>query len=110
MTQYQQAKKILSILAVLGFVLGGSSLGRPGLLHAAPEAGPAPAQEAMSPVNVNTAGAEELVGIRGIGPAIAERIVQYREEFGPFQSPDDLVNVRGIGGAKLAKIKEQIIT
>lgn len=60
-------------------------------------------------VNINTADSEELQKVRGIGPSLAERILEYRELNGPFQSAEDLAHVRGIGGAKLQKIKTQII-
>ncbi len=48
-------------------------------------------------VNVNTASADELDTVPGIGPALAGRIIAYREQNGPFRSVDDLQNVRGIG-------------
>lgn len=49
-------------------------------------------------VDINTADAEALAeGLSGVGASRAEAIIQYREAFGPFQSPEDLLNVRGIG-------------
>lgn len=49
-------------------------------------------------VNINTADTEALAsGISGVGPAIAERIVKWREDFGPFDSIDQIVEVSGIG-------------
>ena len=48
-------------------------------------------------INVNTASVDELVLLPGIGPATAKRIVEYREEHGPFRRIEDLMNVRGIG-------------
>ncbi len=59
-------------------------------------------------VNLNKAGVEELQTLRGIGPAIASRIVQYREAHGNFEKIEDLVSVGGIGQAKLQKIKTQV--
>jgi comEA protein len=59
-------------------------------------------------VNINKAGVEELQTLRGIGPAIASRIIQYRESHGNFEKIEDLVNVGGIGQAKLQKIKTQV--
>lgn len=55
------------------------------------------------PVAINTAGADELDGLYGIGPALALRIVSYRQENGPFASPQDLARVDGIG-AELAGV------
>ena len=66
-------------------------------------------ESAMSQaVNVNTASIEELQAVRGIGPALAERIVEHRSANGNFESLDDLLEIRGIGSAKLEKIKSQI--
>ncbi|MBQ1451957.1 MAG: helix-hairpin-helix domain-containing protein [Clostridia bacterium] len=59
-------------------------------------------------ININTATAEELETLKGIGPAKAEAIVAYREQNGPFSSVDDLVNVTGIGEKTLANIRDKI--
>ncbi len=53
--------------------------------------------EELPPVNINTATKEELETLDGIGPVLAERIVAYREEKGPFAAPEDLMQVKGIG-------------
>ena len=60
------------------------------------------------PININTASVEELIELPGIGPVLARRIVEYREQYGPFTSPDSLINVKGIGQVKLSKIKNKI--
>lgn len=59
-------------------------------------------------VNINTADVDGLTKLKGIGPAMARRIVEYREENGPFQSPEELQRVKGIGRVKFAKLQEQI--
>ncbi len=59
-------------------------------------------------INVNAAGIDELQAIRGIGPALAERIVMHRESNGKYKSLEDLKQVKGIGDAKLEKMKSQI--
>jgi len=48
-------------------------------------------------VNINTASVEEIAKLEKIGPSYAERIVQYRKEHGPFEKPEDLMKVKGIG-------------
>ncbi|WP_066636417.1 ComEA family DNA-binding protein [Desulfolucanica intricata] len=60
-------------------------------------------------VNINTAGVAELDSLPGIGPALAERIVQYRQANGPFRTIEDLKNVSGIGDKKFEDLKDLII-
>lgn len=55
-------------------------------------------------VNLNTATAEELMTLPGIGPAKAEAILQYRSEYGGFTEPSELLNVKGIGEQIFEKI------
>ena len=59
-------------------------------------------------ININTASAEELDTLPGIGEALAERIITYRQEKGPFETPEDLKKVSGIGDAKYEELKNQI--
>ena len=59
-------------------------------------------------VNINQAGAEDLMKLTGIGPSKAKSIIDYRDQHGPFQQIEDLMNVSGIGEATFAKIKEDI--
>lgn len=60
-------------------------------------------------VNINTAAPAALEALPGIGPALAQRIIDYREENGPFAQPEDVMNVSGIGPATFEKL-EQLIT
>lgn len=62
----------------------------------------------LRPVNINTANAEELQLIPGIGPATAEKILQMRKSYGPFKSVDDLVAIRGIGKKRLDKMRKYL--
>ena len=59
-------------------------------------------------ININTANKEELQSISGIGPALAEKIVSYRNTNGKFKKVEDLKNVNGIGESKYEKIKDLI--
>ncbi len=59
-------------------------------------------------LNLNTATAPELERLPGIGPSLAQAIIEYREGNGPFQRPQDLLEVPGIGPAKLAQIEDLI--
>ncbi|AKI98168.1 hypothetical protein IX53_00175 [Kosmotoga pacifica] len=67
-----------------------------------------PATSGPEKLNVNLADIEELQKLPGIGPVLAERIVSYREERGPFKDPLELRNVKGIGDKTLEKIREMI--
>lgn len=59
------------------------------------------AKPSSSTVNINTATAEELEALKGIGKAKAQAIVAYREQFGEFESLDELMEVKGVGEATL---------
>lgn len=82
----------------------GSSSG--GVSPQAGGAGPAASDAAGGGlVDLNTAGVAELDALPGVGPAIAQRIVDHRDLNGPFASVDDLEQVSGIGPATLEKIR-----
>lgn len=68
------------------------------------------ADAASGLVNINTASLEELDSLSGIGPAIAQRIIEYRLTNGLFASVEDLMKVKGIGPNTFAKIKDAITT
>ncbi len=61
----------------------------------------------MAGVNLNTASAEELESLNGIGPATAEKIIEYRNEH-KFNSVEDIMNVKGIGEKTFLKIKGEL--
>jgi competence protein ComEA len=74
----------------------------PPLIEVAPGATDTPAP---GPVNVNSATAEQLDVLPGVGPATAAAIVAHRQQHGPFQSIEQLGDVRGIGPAKLDALR-----
>ena len=60
-------------------------------------------------VNLNTATLEELTELKGIGQAYAQRIIDYRQNYGPFEKIEDLMKVKGIG-QKTFDANKDIIT
>ena len=65
---------------------------------------------AADPVDINTASAQDIaVNLNGIGDSKAAAIVAYREQNGPFEHADELVNVRGIGLTTVDKNRELIV-
>jgi competence protein ComEA len=60
-------------------------------------------------ININTASAEQLAQLKGIGPSHAAKIVAYREKNGPFKMPEDLMQVSGIGQKTIEANQEFII-
>jgi len=77
-----------------------------GLCGALLLAAPRPAPE--RPVNLNTATVTELMQLPRVGPRTAERIVAFRREHGPFQRPEELMNVKGIGEKTFRRLQRHI--
>jgi competence protein ComEA len=73
-------------------------------------AAPAAEQQGLgsSQVNLNTAGTEQLTTIPGIGESMAQRIVEWRDEHGPFRRVEDLMKVKGIGEKSLEKLRPHV--
>lgn len=73
--------------------------------------GPAPSgggSTPSGPVNLNSATAEQLETLSGVGPATAQAIITWRQQHGRFRSVQDLLQVRGIGPAKLEALRAQV--
>jgi competence protein ComEA len=69
---------------------------------------PAEAKAAPQMVNLNTAPAEQLERLPGVGPKTAARIIEYRQKNGGFKKIEELMNVRGIGEKAFLKMKNQL--
>ena len=72
------------------------------------EEGPAASSQANGLINLNTATAEQLMTLPGIGEARAADILAYRAKIGQFTDVEELMNVSGIGEARFEKIKDKI--
>jgi competence protein ComEA len=90
----------------LGEVGGGAGAG-PGAAGGGAGGGGAGAGD-ETVVNLNTADVGQLDALPGVGPAIAQAIVDHRDQNGPFATVDQLVEVRGIGDAKLADLRDRV--
>jgi len=96
----------LSALAVLSIGLGLllSPLGEPSA-----DFGPEAGGKRPCRLDLNRASLAELMGLPGIGPVLAERIVRHRLLHGPFRSLDELLEVRGIGPRKLERLRAHLM-
>ena len=59
-------------------------------------------------ININMAPLSALIKLNRVGPVLAERIMAYREKYGPFRRKEDIKKVKGIGAKTYEKIKEEI--
>jgi competence protein ComEA len=69
---------------------------------------PSPPSRSSGKININTASVSELDVLPGIGPKLAERIILYRQQHGPFKRVDDVILVSGIGPKRLEQMKNLI--
>jgi competence protein ComEA len=60
-------------------------------------------------ININTATVEELAQLKRVGPRYAARIVEFRDQNGPFQAPEDIMQVAGIGSKTYEANKDRIV-
>ena len=102
-------------LLLLGFQYGARRA--PAEITVTELGAPAPTEMAEKPeppadalININTADEAALRTLRGVGEVLAQRIVDYRTEHGPFQSVDELTNVKGIGSGILETNRERLTT
>jgi len=95
--------RALSVLLLL-LVLHAAAAAPPLAAQAEAKAQPA-ASGSTKVVDLNTASAEELSTVPGIGPALAQRILEFREKEGRFQRVEDLMKVKGIGEKSFQKLR-----
>ena len=76
---------------------------------AAPSGSAATLAAKAAPIHLNSATAEQLDELPGVGPATAARIIDYRTANGPFKTVDELDSVSGIGPAKLAELRDLVV-
>jgi competence protein ComEA len=93
-----RSRKVLTILLVSLILCAG--------LYSSPAGATGP--EGKPKIDINKASSEELVQLPRIGQKMAERIVQYRQEHGPFKTVEDLKGVKGIGDKVLEQLRPSI--
>ena len=102
---------LLTFMLVVGFsgtVLADEKQDRMRPAHETGAMAEPMAEPMAGQIDVNTATAEQLQEVKGIGPKKAEEIVKHRTDNGPFKSVDELANVKGIGEATVEKIKDAV--
>lgn len=100
------ATVMLSIFAY-GFLIGRNS-NRTDIKIAEPTSKASEPTTASGKVNINTATLDEMTVLPGIGPKLAQRIIDHRETNGPFRTVSELTEVEGIGDKKLLSILDYI--
>jgi len=100
MTGTTTLRATVAVVALAAALAGAGSLAS--AAQAKPNAPPAVA------IDINTASAEELANIPGIGQALASRIVELRDKEGPFRRVEDLLKVKGIGEKSFEKLRPYV--
>jgi len=90
----KKSQKLLILVVAVSFVLALVSI--------------AGAEEGKK-ININTAAKAELMELDRIGPKYAERIIEYREKVGPFEKPEDIMKVKGVGKKTYEANKDRIV-
>ena len=92
----------LGLLLSIALIVGGVSP----WVHAGSHHSTANAPDAK--VNINTASKTELMKLKGVGRELAEKIIEYREKNGPFQKPEEIRKITGIGKGLWEQNREAI--
>ncbi len=93
----QRTKIACALVLCLGLVFSSVSV-------LAQKSGPVASEK----INLNTASAEQLQTLPGIGPSTAKMIVDYRAKIGKFSRIEEIINIKGIGEKKFQKIKDRL--
>ncbi|MBD3868252.1 MAG: helix-hairpin-helix domain-containing protein [Acidobacteria bacterium] len=96
-------RRIWNAVVCIGLMVALSAAGGTLTLAAAEKKESGTAQ-----VDLNSASREQLMQVKGIGPALADRIVEFRKEHGPFRRVEDILKVRGVGEKSLAKLRPHL--
>jgi len=103
------SRRMMVLVLVLGVALAGPVFAPATVSAQQQPAAQAPVKGgAATPVNLNTATAEQLDGLPGVGPAMVARILEYRQKNGGFKKIEELMNVKGIGEKNFLKLKPLI--
>jgi competence protein ComEA len=92
---------ILAVLAMAAIPAAAAQQKSPGTKSSS-------AAAPTTPVNINTATQEQLEALPGLGPKVAQRIIEYRQKNGNFKKVEDLMNVKGIGEKSFLKLKPSL--
>ena len=96
------------MIRIMMAAIAAVALSAPALSAQSKAPAPKATATAVAPVNLNTATAEQLATIPGVGPKMAERIIDYRQKNGGFKKIEDLMNVSGVGEKSFLKMKPLI--
>ena len=119
LVELRMGSRLADAVAAAGGIVRGADLSQVNLaapvrdgervhIPAASRDGPVSVVSADGRIRINQAGPTELESIPGVGPVLAGRIVAFRDEHGPFDAPEDLLDVPGLGEAKLAAMRDVI--
>lgn len=101
----RQTARFVSALGALALC---AALAAPALAAQAEGKAQAPAGSPARQVDLNKASAEELATVPGIGPSLAQRIIEFREKEGPYRRIEDLMKVKGIGEKSFQKLRQHV--
>lgn len=99
---------VICIAMIIGIVIGHKTSSYLPARNTVPNS--VKEHQPIGKLNINEANADDFLILDGIGPVTAQRIVDYREENGPFLEIEDIKNVEGIGEVTFSKIEEYITT